>query len=44
VDEARPGDQVSMHWSWACEVLSPRTLARLRAVTGRCLALANLTL
>lgn len=43
VDRARPGDDVSVHWSWACEVLDPRDLARLRAVTARCLELANLT-
>lgn len=43
VDEARPGDHVSVHWSWACEVLEPDALARLRAVTARCLELANLT-
>jgi hypothetical protein len=44
VDDARPGDHVSVHWSWACEVLEPGALARLRHVTGRCLRLANLTI
>jgi len=44
VDEAQPGDRVSVHWSWACEVLTPGDLARLQAVTSRCLALANLTI
>jgi len=44
VDEVRPGDHVSVHWSWACEVLKPGELARLRAVTTRCLELANLTI
>ncbi|TMC02410.1 MAG: hypothetical protein E6J41_30150 [Chloroflexi bacterium] len=44
VDEACPGDHVSVHWSWACEVLRPGARARLRAVTARCLALANLTI
>ncbi len=44
VDEARPGDHVSVHWTWACEVLEPGALAGLRAVTDRCLALANLTI
>jgi hypothetical protein len=43
VDDARPGDHVSVHWSWACEVLEPGALGRLRAVTARCLELANLT-
>jgi hypothetical protein len=44
VDGAGPGDHVSVHWSWACEVLRPGALARLQAVTGRCLELANLTI
>ena len=44
VDGARPGDHVSVHWSWACEVLDARSLGRLRAVTARCLELANLTI
>lgn len=43
VGDARPGDLVSVHWSWACEVLAPEALARLRAATHGCLALANLT-
>lgn len=43
VADARPGDQVSVHWSWACEVLAPEAFARLRTTTQRCLALANLT-
>lgn len=43
VADARPGDQVSVHWSWACEVLPPEAHARLCAATQRCLALANLT-
>ena len=42
VADAQPGDQVSVHWSWACEVLAPEALARLRAATQRRLALANL--
>jgi hypothetical protein len=44
VDEARPGDRVSVHWSWACEVLGASALARLQAVTARCIGLANLTI
>ena len=43
VDGAAPGDEVSVHWSWACEVLEPDDLASLRAATARCLELANLT-
>ena len=34
----RPGDLVSLHWDFVCEVLSPRAAARLRAVTRRVLA------
>lgn len=44
VAEARPGDSVSVHWSWACEALDARSLARLQAATARCLELANLTI
>ena len=44
VDEACPGDQVSVHWSWACEVLKPAEQARLQSMTARCLELANLTI
>ena len=43
VAHAQPGGHVSVHWSWACEVLAPEALARLRVATQRCLALANLT-
>lgn len=41
---ARPGDVVSMHWSWACEVLTTAALKRLRAVTDSALALCNRTI
>lgn len=41
VDGAEPGAHVSLHWSWACEVLGTSALARLRAATERCLRLAN---
>lgn len=44
VAAARPGDVVSMHWSWACEVLTPAELKRLRAVTDSALAVCNRTL
>jgi uncharacterized protein DUF6390 len=43
VPGVRPGDVVSMHWSWACEVLKPRELARLRESTRAALALCNAT-
>jgi hypothetical protein len=41
---ARPGDQVSLHWGWACDRLSPSQLDRLVAWTGAALALANRSL
>jgi hypothetical protein len=43
-DEAQPGDYVSVHWSWACEVLSAAALRRLIGATTRYIALANETL
>jgi hypothetical protein len=43
-DEALPGDHVSIHWDWACEVLSPSALRRLQHLNRRCMALANETL
>jgi hypothetical protein len=42
--EVKPGEVISMHWSWACEVLKPHELARLEAVTTAALALSNQTL
>lgn len=42
--EAQPGDTVSIHWNWACAVLTEAELARLQAATSRCLALANQTI
>jgi len=44
VDECKAGDLVSIHWSWACDTLTPGELARLRSATDRCLALANQTI
>lgn len=44
VGAVKPGDIVSIHWSWACEVLDPREAARLQAATTAALALANQTL
>lgn len=40
----KPGDVVSMHWSWACEVLAPGELARLSAATAEALAMCNQTI
>jgi hypothetical protein len=44
VEGVRPGDVVSIHWDWACDVLDACALARLRRATQRSLALANLTI
>lgn len=43
-DEGQPGDFVSVHWNWACEVLTPSALQRLIANTHHYLTLANQTL
>ena len=40
----KPGDTVSMHWSWACEVIDRGELARLRAATRSALAMCNRTI
>jgi hypothetical protein len=44
VGAVKPGDAVSIHWSWACEVLAGSGLARLQAATAAALARANQTL
>ena len=44
VDGAKPGDVVSLHWDWACEVLTPAAISQLRAVTLRYIDLTNETL
>ena len=41
LDGARPGDWVSLHWSWACDRLSPAQLARLAGWTDLAIASAN---
>jgi hypothetical protein len=43
-DEARPGDWVSVHWNWVCEVLDERCLRNLERYTRYHLRLANETL
>jgi len=43
-DQAEPGDWVSVHWGWACEVLSDGQRARLDKFTRYNLAIANQTL
>lgn len=42
--DARVGDWVSVHWSWACDVLSADQVRRLEGYTRQHLRLANLTL
>ena len=42
--EVDPGDVVSIHWNWACDVLSPDQLGRLVGWTERQLAIANQTI
>ncbi len=42
--QAQVGDWVSLHWSWVCEVLTPRQLFQLRRNTERHLLLASQTL
>jgi len=44
VGAVKPGDVVSMHWSWACEVLTRGELTRLATATSRALSLCNQTL
>jgi hypothetical protein len=44
VDGVKVGDMVSVHWSWACDMLDAGALARLQRATQRSLALANLTI
>ena len=44
LDGVTPGDWVSLHWSWACDRLSPRQLSRLAGWTDRALASANRSL
>jgi hypothetical protein len=42
--DAQPGDWVSLHWGWACEVLTERERANLERYTRRHLAIANQTI
>lgn len=43
-DLAQPGDWVSLHWGWVCEVLSERQRASLERYTRYHLAIANQTI
>jgi len=44
ISDVAVGDRVSLHWDWACEVLSPSREQALRSRTLHQLALANQTL
>jgi hypothetical protein len=44
VDGARIGDLVSIHWGWACEVLTSDQHQRLERYTRHHLAIANETI
>jgi hypothetical protein len=37
----RPGDMVSMHWDWVCDVLTPAQVGALRSVTAHTLRMTN---
>lgn len=43
-DAAAPGDFVTLHWGWVCEVIPPAQQARLAYYTNYHMALANQTL
>jgi hypothetical protein len=42
-DMTQAGDWVSLHWGWACEVITPRQQANLERFTRYHLAIANQT-
>jgi hypothetical protein len=44
IGDPDPGDIVSIHWSWACDLLDSRQLANLITWTDRQLTIANQTL
>lgn len=44
VRTVKPGDVVSVHWDWACDILDADALCRLQASTRRYLTLANQTI
>jgi hypothetical protein len=44
VDDARPGDWVSLHWGWVCETLDERERRNLERYTRHHLTIANETL
>jgi hypothetical protein len=44
VTTVAPGDIVSLHWGWVCDVLTPRQVANLARFTDHHLRLANRTI
>ena len=44
IEQIKPGDVVSIHWSVACEVITPQQAAMLKKYTARHLAMANQTI
>lgn len=44
VDSASPGDWISIHWGWACDLLTPVQRDNLSRYTRRHVALCNRTL
>lgn len=44
VEEVQPGDWISIHWGWACQILTQEQLANLQKWTRYHLNLANQTL
>ena len=43
-EDAAPGDWVSIHWGWVCEVLDDRQRRNLERYTRYHLAIANQTI
>jgi hypothetical protein len=44
VDEVQPGEMVAIHWSWACDRLTPRQLRNLVAWTRLAMWVTNRTI
>jgi hypothetical protein len=44
VDDVEPGEMVAIHWSWACDRLTPRQLRNLVAWTRLALWVTNRTI
>lgn len=42
--DAQVGDWISVHWNWACDILTPEQVGHLERYTRHHLRLANLTL